>query len=302
MSELLGAIEAGGTKFVCAAARRTGEILAQTRIATGAPAETVAAVLEFFEGVTAEHGAVAAFGVASFGPLDLRAGSPTFGRILGTPKQGWAGTDLVAPFERRFGAPVAIDTDVNAAALAETLHGAARGCATAVYVTVGTGIGGGAVVDGRTLRGAPHPEMGHIRVARHERDTAFPGVCPFHGDCLEGLASGPAIVARYGAPLDALPADHEAIAVIGHYLGQLAANVLLIVAPERVVLGGGVMASEPLLRETRAAAARLLDGYAGHGATAASLERTIVAPGLSERSGIVGALALAERALEGARR
>ena len=297
MSALLGAIEAGGTKFVCAAARNSGEILVQSRIATGAPAATVAAAQQFFEAATAEHGELSALGIASFGPLDLRASSPTFGRILGTPKHGWAGTDSVTPFSRRFGCPVAIDTDVNAAALAETLHGAARNCATAVYVTVGTGIGGGAVLDGRTLRGSPHPEMGHIRVARHERDKAFAGVCPFHGDCLEGVASGPAIVARYGAPLEALPSDHEAIAVIGHYLGQLAANVLLIISPERLVFGGGVMSSEPLLRETRAAAARILNGYAGHGASAASLERTIVAPGLGERSGIVGAFALAERAI-----
>jgi fructokinase len=240
---------------------------------------------------------LSALGIAAFGPLDLRSTSPSFGRLLGTPKHGWAGTDLVAPFARRFGCPVAIDTDVNAAALAETLHGAARGCVTAVYVTVGTGIGGGAVVDGRTLRGSPHPEMGHIRVARHERDTAFAGVCPFHGDCLEGVASGPAIVARYGAPLDALPSDHEAIAVVGHYLGQLAANVLLMISPERIIFGGGVMSSEPLLRETRAAAAKLLNGYGGYGASAASLEQTIVAPGLGERSGIVGALVLAERAV-----
>jgi fructokinase len=166
-----------------------------------------------------------------------------------------------------------------------------------VYVTVGTGIGGGTVVDGRTLRGSPHPEMGHIRVARHELDAAFAGVCPFHGDCLEGVASGPAIVARYGAPLDALPSDHEAIAVVGYYLGQLTANVLLMIAPERVIFGGGVMNSGPLLRETRAAAARLLNGYGGYGATAGSLEQTVVAPGLGERSGIVGALVLAERAL-----
>ncbi len=294
MSALLGAMEAGGTKFVCAAGRRD-EILAQTRIPTRGPDATLAAALQFFETVIAEHGELSALGIAAFGPLDLRNASPTFGRLLGTPKHGWAGTDLAAPFAR-FGCPVVIDTDVNAAALAETLHGAARGCRTAVYVTVGTGIGGGVVVDGRTLRGSPHPEMGHIRVARHDRDTAFAGVCPFHGDCLEGLASGPAIVARYGAPLDALPSDHEAIAVVGHYLGQLAANVLLMISPERIILGGGVMSSEPLLRETRTAAARLLNGYGGYGASAASLEQRIVAPGLGERSGIVGALALAERA------
>ena len=297
MSALLGAMEAGGTKFVCAASKRD-EILAQTRISTREPNATLAAARQFFEAVMAEHGELSALGIAAFGPLDLRNTSPTFGRLLGTPKHGWAGTDLVAPFARRFGCPVAIDTDVNAAALAETLHGAARGCRTAVYVTVGTGIGGGAVVDGRTLRGSPHPEMGHIRIARHERDTTFAGVCPFHGDCLEGVASGPAIVARYGAPLDALPSDHEAITIVGHYLGQLTANVLLMISPERVILGGGVMSSEPLLRETRAATARLLNGYGGYGASAASLEQTIVAPGLGERSGIVGALVLAERALE----
>jgi len=296
MSALLGAMEAGGTKFVCAASKR-GEILAQTRISTGAPEITLAAARQFFETVIAEHGELSALGIAAFGPLDLRNGSPTYGHLLATPKHGWAGTDLVAPFARRFGCPISIDTDVNAAAIAETSQGAARGCRTAVYVTVGTGIGGGTVVDGRTLRGSPHPEMGHIRVARHELDAAFAGVCPFHGDCLEGVASGPAIVARYGAPLDALPSDHEAIAVVGHYLGQLTANVLLMIAPERVILGGGVMNSEPLLRETRAAAARLLNGYGGYGATAGSLEQTVVAPGLGERSGIVGALVLAERAL-----
>jgi fructokinase len=298
MTVLLGGIEAGGTKFICAAARNPGEFLAQTRIPTGAAAATLAAAQQFFEAVTAEHGALSSLGIASFGPLDLRNASPTFGRILGTPKQGWADTDLGAPFARRFGCPVAIDTDVNAAALAETLHGAARGCSTAVYVTVGTGIGGGAVIDGRTLRGSPHPEMGHIRVARHARDAAFAGVCPFHGDCLEGVASGPAIVARYGVPLEALPSDHEAIAIVGHYLGQLAANVLLMISPERLILGGGVMSSEPLLVETRAAAARLLNGYGGYGASAAPLDRTIVAPGLGERSGIVGALVLADQALQ----
>jgi fructokinase len=296
MSALLGAVEAGGTKFVCAASR-DDEILAQTRIPTTVPDETLAAAERFFETVILKHGELSALGIASFGPLDLRRTSPTFGRLLGTPKRGWAGADLVAPFARRFGCPVAIDTDVNAAALAETLRGAARGCETAVYITVGTGIGGGAVVDGRTLGGSPHPEMGHIRVARHPRDTAFAGVCPFHGDCLEGVASGPAIVARYGAPLDALPSDHEAIAVVGHYLGQLVADVLLMISPERVILGGGVMSSEPLLRETRAAVARLLNGYGGYGASTTSLDRTIVAPGLGERSGIVGAFVLAERAL-----
>ena len=302
MSRLLGAIEAGGTKFVCTAAREDGEIVAETRLATAAPLETLKAAQQFFESVTDERGAWSALGIASFGPLDLRPSSPTYGRILGTPKLGWSGTDLISPFVRRFRCPVAIDTDVNAAALAESLQGAARGCESAIYVTVGTGIGGGVVVDGRTLKGLLHPEMGHIRVARHARDTGFAGVCPYHGDCLEGLASGPAIAARYGAPLERLPPGHEAFAVEAYYLGQLAVNVLLTLAPERVIFGGGVMSGEALLRETRAAAARLLNRYAGWGSDSAPLERLIVAPALGGRSGIAGALALAQGALRAADR
>jgi fructokinase len=294
---LLAGIEAGGTKFVCAVARAGNDIVGETRIATTTPAATLSAALEFFASITAELGALSAMGVAAFGPVDLRPLSPTFGRILATPKPGWAGTDLVTPFARRFGCPVAIDTDVSAAALAETLHGAGRGCGTVVYITVGTGIGGGIVVEGRTLKGHLHPEMGHMRVVRHERDAEFAGVCPFHGDCVEGLASGPAIEARYGASLDRLPPGHEALGVIAHYLGQLAANVMLTLSPERVVFGGGVVRSESLLREIRAAAAKSLNGYAGFGAAESALAGVIVAPGLGERSGICGALALARTAL-----
>jgi fructokinase len=297
MSALLGAIEAGGTKLVCAVARDGNDIVAETRIDTTTPDATLGAAQRFFESATAEHGALAAIGIATFGPVDLRPSSPTFGRLLATPKPGWASTDLVTPFARRFRCPVVIDTDVNAAALAEALHGAGRDCGTVVYVTVGTGIGGGIVVDGRTVKGSLHPEMGHIRVVRHARDVDFPGLCPFHGDCVEGLASGPAILARYGISLDGLPADHEALRVVGYYLGQLAATILLMLSPERVIFGGGVMNRASLLRETRAAAAKLLNGYAGLGTDAAPLEHLIVAPGLGERSGVVGAMALAKTAL-----
>jgi fructokinase len=295
MSALLGGIEAGGTKVLCAAAC-AGEVVAETRIPTTSPAETLSAVGDFFASTAARHGALEAIGVATFGPVDLRRDSATFGRLLATPKAGWAGTDWVAPLAARFGCPVAIDTDVGAAALAEALEGAGRGARTVVYVTVGTGIGGGIAIDGRTHNGALHPEMGHIRVARHELDGAFGGVCPFHGDCLEGLASGPAIAARYGAPLEQLPAEHEATRIIGHYLGQLAATALLMLSPDRIVFGGGVMRRSGLLGEVRLGAARFLNGYAGLG-DAPALERTIVAPGLGERSGIVGALALARGAL-----
>lgn len=293
MSALLGGIETGGTKTVCAAARTGNEIIAETRIATSTPDATLGAARRFFESVIVQHGDLAAIGIASFGPVDLRSASPTFGRLLGTPKPGWAAADLVTPFAQRFGCPVAIDTDVNAAALAESLHGAGRGCSVVVYVTVGTGIGGGIAFAGRTARGLLHPEMGHIRVVRHERDAAFPGVCPFHGDCLEGLASGPAIASRWGASLDRLPPGHEAPRIVGYYLGQLAANIQLVLSPERIVFGGGVMNYANLRNEIRAAAARLLNGYAGLGPDAESLEGIIVAPGLDGRSGIVGALTLA---------
>lgn len=292
---LYGAVEAGGTKFVCAAAD-ADEILAETRIATTDPATTLEAVAEFFGEVEVELGAFRAFGIATFGPVDLRPDSPTFGRILATPKAGWSDVDLMAPIATRFDCPVAIDTDVNAAALAEALAGAGRDCGTVVYVTVGTGIGAGAVIGGRSLKGLLHPEMGHIRVLRDARDTGFAGVCPFHGDCLEGLASGTAILARYGVSLDQLPSEHEAIAVVGNYLGQLAANVMLTLSAERIVFGGGVMQNEALFHFIRETALRILNGYPSIGADKASLGRIIVAPGLGERSGVVGAIELAKMA------
>jgi fructokinase len=301
MSALLGAIEAGGTKVVCAAARDAATVLAETRIETTTPEATLAAAQDFFTGVADEIGALSAIGIASFGPVDLRRSSPTFGHMLATPKPGWANTDLVGRFATRFACPVVLDTDVNAAALAEAVHGAGRGCGVVVYVTVGTGIGGGIVVDGRTVQGFRHPEMGHIRVLRHERDREFAGACDFHGDCLEGLASGTAIRARYGTPLDRLPQGHDATRIVGYYLGQLAASIVLMVSPERIVFGGGVMRNGCLLPELRSAAAQILNGYLGLGPEPESLDNLIVAPGLGARSGIVGAIALAEAAIAGPR-
>jgi len=296
MSVLLGAIEAGGTKFVCVVARDAATILAERRVATTTPAATLGAVEDFFATVSSEMGALSAIGIASFGPLDIRRSSPTYGHLLATPKPGWANADLAARFATRFACPVVLDTDVNAAALAEALHGAARGCGVVVYVTVGTGIGGGIVVRGRAVHGALHPEMGHIRVLRHERDRERSGVCAFHGDCIEGLASGGAIRARYGAPLDRLPAGHEAPEIVGYYLGQLAATIVLMISPERIVFGGGVMNNDRVLPELRSTAARLLNGYLPFAKWPSSLDELIVGPGLGERSGIVGAITLAEAA------
>jgi fructokinase len=284
-------IEAGGTKFICAVADDSGAVIDETRIATTTPAETLGAALTFF---AAHHGpqhSCAGLGIAAFGPLDLRRDSPGYGHILATPKPQWSHTDLVTPFAQRFGCTVTLDTDVNAAALAEAHFGAGKGCDDLVYVTVGTGIGGGAVVAGKTLHGASHPEMGHIRVRRHALDTGFAGICPFHGDCLEGLASGPALVARYGIPLEQLPATHEAFTIESYYLAQLAVNAILMLAPQRVVFGGGVMENAALLGGIRRASDDLLKGYAG--AASAELETIIVAPALGQRAGITGALVLA---------
>ncbi len=293
----VGAVEAGGTKFRCALVRGDGDVLADGRIPTTEPAETLARVVGFFAEAQRRHGAAQAFGIGSFGPLDLAPGSPTYGRLLRTPKAGWAGVDLRQLLQERFGRPVAIDTDVNAAALAEAERGAGRGLRSLAYVTVGTGIGGGVVREGRTLRGAMHPEMGHILVRRDPRDTAFAGTCPFHGDCLEGLASGPAIQARWGAPLDALGAPVDALEIIGGYLAQLVVSIALLTACERIVIGGGVMTQAALWARIRTATRRLVNGYLPMLRDEASLADYLVPPALGERSGIMGAALLAERLL-----
>lgn len=292
-ASLYGAIEAGGTKFNCAVARSVEEVLCAERIATSTPDETFDRVIDFFERNERTHGSFRAFGIASFGPLDLDTRSAGYGRILATPKPGWGQYDLRARLDRRFGQPILLDTDVNAAALAEWNQVADRGLRSLVYVTVGTGIGAGAVIDGRTLKGPWHPEMGHIRVLRHREDRSFEGVCPFHRDCLEGLANGPAIRARWGADMQALLGQGQVREIIGYYLGQLAATVTLILAPERIVFGGGVMNAGELLTEIRHTTRQQLAGYLTHALLQGSLEQFIVSPALGERSGIQGALLLA---------
>ena len=294
---VLGGVEAGGTKFVCLVGRGPDEVLAERRIATATPAATLAEVVEFFRAAAARHGTCAALGVASFGPLDLDPASPGWGRLMRTPKPGWEGADLVAPLRAAFAAPVGIDTDVNGAALAEVLWGAGRGTDALVYLTVGTGIGGGAVVRGEPLHGLSHPEMGHLRIPRHPDDRAFAGVCPFHGDCLEGLASGPAVRARWGAPAEALPAGHPAWEVLGFYLVHLCAAATMLLSPRLIVLGGGVMKGAPLLPATRRWTTRLLAGYPRLALLEGDLGGYLVPPGLGDRAGALGALALAGRAL-----
>src|SRR5436190_14527042 len=216
-----GGIEAGGTKFVCVVGSGPDDVVARERIPTTTPAETLARVVEFFRVAEGEHGPCAAFGVAAFGPLDLDPTSSAYGCLTETPKPHWSGADLLAPLRVAFGKPIALGTDVHGAGLAEWLWGEGRDCRTLCYVTVGTGIGGSVLCDGAPLDPVLHPELGHLRCPRHPQDQGFAGVCRVHGDCLEGLASGPAVVARWGAPLEALPADHPAWETLGFYLGHL---------------------------------------------------------------------------------
>ena len=291
---LYGAIEAGGTKIVCAAGYGPAEIPDGCRavIPTGAPGPTLAAVVEFFTRITGKHGELAAIGIASFGPVDVDRRSATWGRILATPKPGWSDTSMVAPLER-FGCPIAIDTDVNASALAEARLGAGAGLASLAYVTVGTGIGGGLVVADRTIKGLLHPEMGHIRVQRDPRDAGFAGVCPFHGDCLEGLASGPAVLTRWHTQAENLPESHPGRGILGGYLGQLAATIALVMSPERIVFGGGVTSGGRLLPHIRRSASHWLGGYLPVEARAGGFDRYIVPPGLGDSAGESGAFLLA---------
>lgn len=290
----LGGVEAGGTSFVCVVGDDGGRVEREARIPTRDPHATLADVLAFFDGDPAPLDAI---GVAAFGPLELRRSHARFGFVTSTPKPGWANTDLLAPL-RRFGVPLAIDTDVNGAAIAEGRFGAARGLRSFVYVTVGTGIGGGAVTEGRPVHGAGHPEMGHMSVARMPGDD-FPGTCPFHADCLEGMAAGPALAARFGCAGELLEgADLDrAVEVEAWYLGAGLRNIVHALAPERIVIGGGVMAMPGLLPRVREQLTRSLAGYpecAEHPADA-----FVQPPALGALAGAKGALVLAGQALAG---
>jgi fructokinase len=249
---------------------------------TTQPNETIRRAIQFFR----ERGPVDALGIASFGPIDPNPESPTFGYITSTPKSGWQNCNFAGAIRLALEWPVEFDTDVNAAALAENRWGAARGIDNFIYVTVGTGIGGGAVVDGRLIHGRLHPEMGHVRIPHDLARDPFPGNCPYHGDCLEGLAAGPAVEARWGRPGSLLPDDHEAWDLEADYLALGIANWTCTLAPERIILGGGVMRRAELFPKTTTRLSRLLNSY--------RQPPDLVPPGLGTRSGVLGAIALAE--------
>jgi len=295
MADLFGGIEAGGTKFVCAVGTGPDDIRSETRFPTTTPQDTIARAIAFFQN---EAGSVplAAIGIASFGPIDPHPGSPTWGHITSTPKPGWAQIDLAGPLARALGVPVAFDTDVNGAALAEHRWGAARGVDTFIYLTVGTGIGGGAMVEGRLLHGLVHPEMGHMLIARRSGDE-YSGRCPFHGSCLEGLASGPALEERWGAKAESLDSDHPAWELEAQYLALGLANLICAISAQRIILGGGVMEQLQLFPLVRDKVRALLNGYIQAPAITEDNDRFIVPPGLGNRAGVLGAIALAERSV-----
>jgi fructokinase len=286
-----GGIESGGTKWVCAVGNGPDDVRATDTFPTSGPQETIARAVAFFE----RAGPVDAVGIGSFGPIDAHAGSPTWGYVTTTPKPGWAHTDLAGEIGRRLGVPVALTTDVNAAALGEHRWGAAQGLDTVWYVTVGTGIGGGGIVGGKLLHGLVHPEFGHLRVPHDAAADPFDGVCPYHGDCLEGLASGPALAARWGRPASAID-DARAWELEARYLALGLVSVIAVLSPERIVLGGGVMKQPGLHELVRGEVRALLNGYIDAAAVGDGIDGYIVPPALGAQAGVLGAIALAQDA------
>jgi fructokinase len=296
---LYGGIESGGTKFVCAVSDDSGQVLTRDRIATGTPAETIEQSITFLKQQESLLGApLAALGIGSFGPVDLDPASATYGYITRTPKQGWAFTDMVGSVRQAFGVPVAFDTDVNAAALGEHHWGAAQTWDTFIYMTVGTGIGGGGMVRGRMLHGLIHPEMGHILLPMRDDDPLDRGVCPFHPNCLEGLASGPSLQARWEVPGEGLPPDHPAWDLEAYYLAHALADIMCTLSPQGIILGGSVMHQQQLFPLIRRKVHALLNDYLVH-PRLETLDDYIVPPALGDDAGVKGALALAMAALGG---
>ena len=291
---VFGGIEAGGTKFVCAVGSGPEDVRAEVRIPTTTPKNTLDQAITFFE-EQANEVDLAAIGIASFGPVDPNPASDTFGYITATPKPNWSNADIVGPIRQALGLPVGFDTDVNGAALGEYRWGAGQGLDTIIYLTVGTGLGGGGLIGGKPMHGLIHPEMGHISVPRHPDDT-YEGYCPFHGDCFEGLAAGPAFEGRWGERAENLPPDHPAWELEAYYLAAGLVNLICTLSPQRIMLGGGVMEQASLFPMVRKQVKSLLNGYVQSPAILTDIDQYIVPPGLGNQAGVLGAIALAEQA------
>ena len=288
---LIGGIEAGGTKMVCAVADENGSIKDRITIPTTQPAETMETMMSYFKKKD-----IAALGIGSFGPLDLNPTSATYGYITQTPKPGWQNTNFAGMFSETLGIPVAIDTDVNAAILGEVTWGAAKNCDTAIYITIGTGIGVGVYCNGTLLHGMTHPEAGHILMRRHPTDN-FQGNCPYHADCFEGLASGPALEARYGVKASSLADNPKVWTLEAYYIGQAITNYILTYSPQKIILWGGVMHQSQLFPLIHKNVHEMLNGYIYH-ENLNNMDQYILPPALGENPGILGAIKLGMQALE----
>jgi fructokinase len=290
---VFGAIEGGGTKFVCAVGTGPDDLVI-TQFPTTSPEATIHSAVTFLK--ERSGGRLQAVGIGSFGPVDLRPSSTTFGYVTSTPKPGWQNFNFAGAVRNGLDVPVGFDTDVDAAALGEARWGAAQSISDFLYLTVGTGIGAGVIVNGQILHGLVHPEVGHIRIPHNRQRDPYPGCCPFHGDCLEGLACGPSMEKRWGKPASELPIDHPAWALEAHYLALGLANWVCTLSPKRMILGGGVMQQQSLFPLVRAELIRLLNGYVRSTELIENIERYVVPPKLGNRAGIAGALVLAEQA------
>lgn len=292
---MFGAIEGGGTKFVCAVGTKPDDLVVN-QLPTTTPDETIHHAVNFLK--EKSGGNLKAVGIGSFGPVDLRPGSPTFGYITSTPKPGWQNFDFAGAVRKALDIPVGFDTDVDAAALGEGRWGAGHGVSDLLYLTVGTGIGAGVIVNGQILHGLIHPEVGHIRIPHDWKRDPYGGCCPFHGDCLEGLASGPSIGKRWGKAAETLPAEHPAWVLEAHYLALGLANWVCTLSPKRMILGGGVMQQQWLFPMIRAELVQILNGYVRSDEVVERVDQYVVPPKLGNRSGIAGALVLAEKAFQ----
>jgi len=291
---IFGGVEIGGSEIVCAIGTSPMNILNETIIFTRSPSETLPEIIQFFLNQQKEYGNITAIGIASFGPLDLNPRSPTYGQIISTPKSGWVGTDVIHPFQNALNIPVYLDTDVNGAALGEWLSGAGRGFDTILYMTVGTGIGVGAIFSGKIFHGSNHPEMGHMRIPHDFVNDPFVGICPFHGDCLEGLASGHAMELRWLSRPENLPYNHPAWALEAQYLAYATTNLIFTFSPQRIILGGGIMRHLGLLKRIQRETNKLVNGYGNFGER--EINQIMVEPMLGDRAGVCGAIGLAMQA------
>ncbi|MBB3113962.1 fructokinase [Paenibacillus phyllosphaerae] len=286
----IGAIEAGGTKFVCGIGNELGEIEDRTSFPTEAPERTLAQVIDYFKDKS-----FGAIGVGSFGPIDINPNSPTYGFVTTTPKPGWSGFDFLGALKRHFDVPYGWDTDVNAAAVGEATWGAAKGLDSCLYYTIGTGVGVGVYAEGKLVHGLMHPEGGHVLTRRHPEDD-FAGVCPYHGDCLEGMAAGPALEARWKVKGHELPVDHQAWEIEAFYIAQALSSAILMLSPQKIILGGGVMQQPQLFPLIRAGVQKNLNGYVNAAEIVKNIDSYIVEPGLGTQAGLSGAVALGIRA------